>query len=91
MENNNIKELCTVTLDGETRSSDDFVAVLSDETGNAHICYNTDALTLGMSMQLIIKAFARCLAQCSDEERNQIQDILAGAQIEETEECVDCE
>lgn len=86
MTNNNIKETpadltaaCTVTMDGANHTSDDFVAVLSKENGDASIFYNTDALTLGMAMKMIAKAFVECLDQCTESERTEITEILGSA------------
>ena len=75
------KILCTVQIDGETHTSDDFVAVLSKENGDASIMYNTDALTLGMSLKMIARAFVQCMHECSEEERNEIAAILDTAEI----------
>lgn len=80
------KNLCAVTMDGVTNTSEDFVAILSQENGDASIYYNTDALTLGMSLKLIAKEFVRCMNQCNEEERNEITAILGDAFIAEAEE-----
>lgn len=75
--------LCKVTMDGATHESDDFVAVLSRENGDASIFYNTDALTLGMSMRLVARAFVSAMAQLSEEDREAIREVLDGSPIEE--------
>lgn len=86
--------MCTIEMDGKTTKSDDFVAILSKENGDASIFYNTDALTLGMAIKMMARAFLECLQQCSEEEREQIQAILGDSMFfdkpEEEEECEAC-
>lgn len=73
--------MCEITMDGTTHSSDDFVAILSKENGDASIFYNTDALTLGMSMKLIAKTFVEALSELSEEERAMVNDVLGDALV----------
>lgn len=83
------KMLCTVEMDGEVRSSDDFVAILASEDGNTSITYNTDAMTLGVAFKMIARAFVECMKECSEEERHAISealDIHEAATPEEMEE-----
>ena len=68
--------MCTVEMDGVTTKSDDFVTVLSKDTGDASIIYHTDALTLGMALRLVALSFVECLDKCSEEERATINEIL---------------
>lgn len=68
--------VCTVTMDGKEHSSDDFVAILSRENGDASIFYNTDALTLGMAMKMVAKAFVDAMGQLPEEERTEVSAIL---------------
>lgn len=75
---------CTVEMDGVTTRSDDFVAVLSKENGDASIFYNTDALTLGMAVKMVARSFVECMHKCSEEERNEISDILGTAFVIDT-------
>jgi hypothetical protein len=70
--------MCVVTMDGKPIASDDFVAVLSRANGDATLLFQTDALTLGLSLQLITKAFTEALGRCSESERKDINDILCG-------------
>ena len=70
---------CTVEMDGKTTTSDDFVAILSKENGDASIFYNTDALTLGMAMKMVARAFVECMDKCSEKEREEITEILGAA------------
>lgn len=70
---------CTVEMDGKTTTSDDFVAILSKENGDASIFYNTDALTLGMAMKMVARAFVECMNECSEQERAEITDVLGAA------------
>lgn len=70
---------CTVEMDGKTTTSDDFVAILSKENGDASIFYNTDALTLGMAMKMVARAFVECMDKCPEKEREEITEILGAA------------
>ena len=70
---------CTVEMDGKTTTSDDFVAILSKENGDASIFYNTDALTLGMAMKMVARAFVECMDKCPGKEREEITEILGAA------------
>lgn len=80
------KSTCSVTMNGTTSTSEDFVAILSKDNGDASIYYNTDALTLGMAFKLIAKEFVRCLNDCAEEERKEITEILGEAFVADTEE-----
>ena len=73
------KITCTVEMDGKTTSSDDFVAILSKDNGDASIFYNTDALTLGMAMKMVARAFVECMDKCPEKEREEITEILGAA------------
>lgn len=70
---------CTVEMDGKTTASDDFVAILSKENGDASIFYNTDALTLGMAMKMVARAFVECMNECPEQERAEITEVLGAA------------
>ena len=73
------KITCTVEMDGKTTISDDFVAILSKENGDASIFYNTDALTLGMAMKMVARACVECMDKCPEKEREEITKILGAA------------
>ena len=73
------KITCTVEMDGKTTTSDDFVAILSKENGDASIFYNTDALTLGIAMKMVARAFVECMDKCPEKEREEITEILGAA------------
>ena len=73
------KITCTVEMDGKATTSDDFVAILSKENGDASIFYNTDALTLGMAMKMVARAFVECMDKCPEKEREEITEILGAA------------
>ena len=73
------KITCIVEMDGKTTTSDDFVAILSKENGDASIFYNTDALTLGMAMKMVARAFVECMDKCPEKEREEITEILGAA------------
>ena len=79
----NLPDTCTVRMDGQVHSSDDFVAILSKENGDASIFYNTDALTLGMAMKMIAKQFVECVNECTPQEQQEIEAILGDAFIKE--------
>ena len=70
---------CTVEMDGKSTTSDDFVAILSKENGDASIFYNTQALTLGMEMKMVATAFVECMDKCPEKEREEITEILGAA------------
>lgn len=72
---------CVVIMDKKKHSTNDFVAVLTKENGDASIFYNTDALTLGMAFKMIARAFVDCMNNCTEEEREEISDILGTAFI----------
>ena len=72
---------CKVTMDGAVRESDDFVCVLNKENGDASLFYNTDALSLGMAVKMVTRAFVEAMHQCTEEERAEITDILGDAFI----------
>ena len=65
-------------MDGEGFVSDDFVAVLAKENGDLGFYYNTDAVTLGMTMKMVAKAFVDSMANLSEEEREMVQSVLGG-------------
>ena len=73
--------LCTVYMDGNEHTSEDFVCVMARENGDASLFYNTDALTLGMAMKMVAKAFVDAMHQLSDEERQSIQEVLGDAYV----------
>lgn len=77
----NLPPVCSVRMDGEFTESDDFVAILSRENGDASIYYNTDALTLGMAMKMVAKEFVRCVSECTPTEQQEIEAILGDAFI----------
>lgn len=72
---------CEVTMDGVTHVSDDFVVIMARENGDASLFYNTDALTLGMSMKMVAKAFVEAMHQLTEEEQASIQEVLGDAFI----------
>lgn len=72
---------CTVVMDGETHQSNDFVCVMARESGDTSIFYNTDALTLGMSMKMVAKSFVECMGQLNEEEQAMVSEILGDSFI----------
>ncbi len=77
------KDICIVKMDDEVKQSNDFVAVLAHENGDASLFYQTDALTLGMAMKMVAKAFITEMNKLSEEERSQIEAILGDAFVKE--------
>ena len=77
------KDLCTIQMDGKEHQSEDFVAVLAKDNGDASLFYQTDALTLGMAMKMVAKAFIVEMSELPDEQRNEIENILGDAFIKE--------
>jgi hypothetical protein len=77
------KNICTVKMDDEVKQSNDFVAILAHENGDASLFYQTDALTLGMAMKMVAKAFITEMNELSEEERSQIEAILGDAFVKE--------
>lgn len=77
------KDTCTVKMDEEVKQSNDFVAIMAHENGDASLYYCTDALTLGMAMKMVAKAFITEMNKLSEEERSQIEAILGDAFIKE--------
>lgn len=76
-------DTCKIIMDEEVHESGDFVAVLAKDNGDAAMFYCTDALTLGMAMKMVAKAFITEMNNLNDEERAQIEDILGDAFIKE--------
>lgn len=72
---------CEVVMDGVGTVSDDFVCVMARENGDASIFYNTDALTLGMAMRMVARAFTDAMLQLSEEERASISEVLGDSYI----------
>ena len=77
----NMDPKCEVVMDGVGHVSDDFVCVMSRENGDASLFYNTDALTLGMAMKMVTRAFVEAMNQLPEDERKSVTDILGGADI----------
>jgi len=83
-ENTEEPVLCKVLMDGKEHESDDFVCIMSRENGDASLFYNTDALTLGMAMKMVAKAFVDAMHQLTEEERQSIQEVLGDAYVVES-------
>lgn len=74
---------CTVQMDGANIASGDFVAVLMKDDGDMAFLFHTDAMTMGMTLQMVSKAFVGMMAELSEAERDEINDILNGGSDEE--------
>lgn len=77
---------CTVCMDDEVLYSSDFIAVLNKHNGDASILYNTDALSLGMAVKMIAKAYVENINKCSSEDRAAIEEVLGDAMAFNLEE-----
>lgn len=67
---------CTVVMDGNVYSSDEFVAILAKEDGNHSMFYRTDPLTLGIAIKMLTERFDAEMATCTEEERREICEVL---------------
>lgn len=77
---------CEVVMDGVGHVSDDFVCVMARENGDASIFYNTDALTLGMAMKMVAKAFVDAMGALPEEEKQMVSEILGESFILEKQQ-----
>lgn len=71
--------MCSVIMDGVSHESDDFVCVMSRENGDASLFYNTDALSLGMAMKMVSRAFVESMGTLDEDERTEITEVLGAA------------
>lgn len=72
------KPSCTVKLDNEVTTLNDFVAVGYDEkTQETYLLQNADAVTLGQALQLISLKFNEAMSNLSDEDKKAVQEVLA--------------
>ena len=69
-------DYCKVNIDGEEFKSEDFVAVVNDEEKGAKLFYNTDALTLGMAIQMLAVTYRKALSELSEEDQKAVKDML---------------
>lgn len=72
----NVETTCTVVMPGEISASEDFVAMLKMPDGKVTAYYNTDMLTLGLAARELNKNFEEMLAQCSEEDRNSLLEVM---------------
>lgn len=77
------KDLCAVQMDGREHQSEDFVAILSKNNGDASLFYQTDALTLGMALKMVAKAFITEMNELPEDQRDEIENILGDTFIKE--------
>lgn len=80
----NVGDTCTVTIDGEHVTVNDFVAIITKQDGNTVLVYNTDALTLGIGNKLLSAVFAQEMVKCTPEEREEIKAVLTGEHLYNT-------
>lgn len=67
---------CKVQFEGKEFESNDFVCVMADNEKGAVMHYHTDALTLGMAVQMIALAYKEELAKLPEEEQKMVTDAL---------------
>lgn len=70
------KPVCSIMFEEKVQVSDDFIAILSDESGNASIFYHTDAMTMGMAIKLVAHEYIRLLKELPDSDQAAIVGIL---------------
>jgi hypothetical protein len=59
--------VCNIRIDDTLVESNDFIAVLYTEEG-PELYYNTDALTVGLAVKLLMQELVELLRNCSTEE-----------------------
>ena len=67
---------CVISMDGTTERSDDFIAIINNTDGTTSLRYNTDALSMGMAVKLVAKAYVEMLSNCSTKEREEIESVI---------------
>ena len=67
-----MKPHCTITINGETHSTDSFIAMTTDSDGNCGLFMNTDTVTLGMAASILYDAFIADLKTMSEEDRKAV-------------------
>lgn len=70
------KIYCTVEMDGETIKSEDFICIVPSQEKGARLLYNTDALTLGMAVQMIAVEYRKAFDALTEEEQEIVKDVL---------------
>ena len=70
------ENLCTVSLNGEITSSDDFVAILASPDGDVQFLYDTDAMTMGQAAKLCALHFVTIWEDITGPERREIMELL---------------
>lgn len=74
-----LPDTCMVHMDERLYDSADFITVLAKEDGKVSLYYNTDALTLGMALQMIAHVYTKEIAKVSAEDRREIEEVLGPA------------
>lgn len=68
---------CTVKLGDDYVNSSDFIAIINDASGDTHLYYDTDAITLGQAIQMLSVRFEELMASYPEETRKEILEVLA--------------
>ena len=71
-------DTCTITTKEGAITSTDFIAFVCTEDGDIKMEFNTDALTLGIGMRMISRAFVDTMSKLTEEEREEVTNILQG-------------
>lgn len=73
---------CSVTYDGETFSSEKFIALLTDDKdGSCSLLMDTDTVTLGMMAHILYDAYQADLKNLSDSDSNAVMHEVASAVV----------
>ena len=67
---------CRIEINGDVRESEDFICVCADEEKGAVMYFNTDALTMGMAVQMITNAFRKAMDELSEEDQKEVFEAL---------------
>lgn len=68
---------CTVSMDGETAGSNDFITILNTPNNETMLYYSTDVITLGKAIQMLSKQYTAQLAKLPQETADEIREVLA--------------
>jgi dimeric dUTPase (all-alpha-NTP-PPase superfamily) len=67
---------CTVGMDGETYTGEDFIAIITKADGDHSMFYNTDPVTIGIAIKMLTERFDALMQEYSDDDRRAICEVL---------------
>ena len=70
---------CAVSMNGATKMSNDYIAVLSYGEGRHDIYYETDVLTIGIALKMLAKAYVREIQKLNKDDREAVEQLLGEA------------